>query len=168
MSRSIVTVIVVLAGMLPTAGWAASPPPVYAHMNGGNYFLEPVVAVLPGQKVVFVNQDTDAHTVVFYDPRTGSPLPNKIGTISGTKGPTDAISTYSVSFNHPGFKFYYCSVHAQLKPTFNKLVQPVKRAGTGGFAGPMAGVVVVTTDTALLQQNPPTTAERVLDGYFGG
>ena len=52
--------------------------------------------------------------------------------------------------------------------TFGKAVQPVKRMGTHGFKGPMAGLIVVTTDRTLLARNPPTTAEKTVKGFFGG
>ncbi len=147
---------------------AQAAPPVYIHMNGGNYFLEPVVAVRPGQKVVVVNQDTGAHTIVGYNPLTGAMSRHFNKTLLGTKGPGRKIATYAVSFPKPGFDPYYCSVHAQLAKTFGKAVQPVKRMGTHGFKGPMAGLIVVTTDRTLLARNPPTTAEKTVKGFFGG
>jgi plastocyanin len=155
-----------LAILSATAARAA--PPVYVHTNGGNYFLEPEVAVRPGQQVIFVNQDTGGHTVVGYNPQTGATSSGFNGTLLGTKGPGHKISTYAVSFSQPGFEPYFCSVHAQLETTFGKAVQPAKRPGTHGFKGPMAGLIVVTTDPGLLAQNPPTTAERIVPGFFGG
>jgi len=147
---------------------ARAAPPVYIHMNGGNYFLEPVVAVRPGQEVVFVNEDTDAHTIVGYDPSTGAVSQHFNNTVLGTKGPGHPIHTYAVSFPSAGLKAYFCSVHAELDHTFGTAVQPVKRMKTGGFKGPMAGLIIVTTDPALLEQNPPTTAAKIIKGFFGG
>jgi plastocyanin len=159
---------VVLAGLLAPAAAQAASPPVYIHMNGGNYFLEPVVAVRPGQQVVFVNQDTDPHTVVGYNPATGVVSSRFEGSVMGTKGPGHQLSTYAVSFDKPGFEPYFCSVHAELKPTLGNAAQPVKIKTTHGFAGPMAGLIVVTTDAALLAHNPPTTAEKIVPGFYGG
>lgn len=162
-------VTVALAVLLaPALARAATPRPVYIHMNGGNYFLEPMVAVRPGQKVVFVNQDTGAHTVVGYNPATGALSSRFNGPLPGTKGPGHKLSTYTVSFSKPGLEPYFCSVHAELATTFGKSVQPIKRMGTHGFKGPMEGLIVVTTDRALITENAPTTKERVVKGFFGG
>lgn len=161
---------VILATLLaPALAQAASPPPVYVHTNGGNFFLESVVAVQPGQKVVFVNQDTGGgHTVVGYNALTGALSRHMNGTLLTNKGPGHKPPTYTISFAKPGFYPYVCTVHAQLEPTFGKAVQAVKRKGTHGFAGPMAGLIVVTTDKALLKANPPTTKEETVKGFFGG
>src|SRR5579875_3209326 len=91
--------------------------PVYVHMNGGNYFLEPVVAVRPGQPVVFVNQDTGAHTIAGYNPLTGALSRRFEATLAGTKGPGHKLATYTVSFAKAGFKPYLCTVHARLAST---------------------------------------------------
>lgn len=155
------------AAFLACAG-ARAASPVYVHMNGGNFFLEPVVAVRPGQKVVFVNEDTGAHTIVGYNPATGVLSRRFNGTLLGTKGPGHKIATYGVSFAKAGVDPYFCSVHAQLAKTFKKAVQPVKRTGTHGFKGPMAGLIIVTTDHALLAKNPPTAREKIVKGFFGG
>lgn len=159
---------VVLLAALLAAAPAAAAPPVYVHMNGGNYFLEPVVAVRPGQKVVFVNQDTGAHTIVGYNPASGALSRHFDGTLPGTKGPGHKVATFAASFPKPGFKPYFCSVHARLAKTFGAAAQPVKRIGTHGFTGPMAGLIVVTTDRALLAANPPTAGEKIVKGFFGG
>jgi plastocyanin len=158
----------ILFAVLLAPAFARAAPPVYVHMNGGNYFLEPVVAVRPGQEVVFVNQDTDAHTIVGYHPSTGAISQRFNKTVLGTKGLGHPVHTYTVLFPTPGLEAYFCSVHAALAPTFGKAVQPVKQVKTGGFKGPMAGLVIVTTDPALLSQNPPTTAVKTVTGFFGG
>jgi plastocyanin len=147
---------------------ARNDPTVYVHMNGGNYFLEPIVVVRPGERVVFVNQDRDAHTIVGYNPLTGVRSREFQKILLGTKGPGYPIHTYTVSFPKAGLQAYYCSVHARLEATIGKAVQPVKRAGTNGFRGPMAGLIIVTTDPALLADNPPTAATEILKGFFGG
>jgi plastocyanin len=159
-------VIALLVMLGPAA--ARADPPVYIHMNGGNYFLEPVVAVRPGQEVVFVNQDTDAHTIVGYNPATGAASQKFNQIVPGTKGPGHAIHRYALRFSSPGLEAYFCSVHAELKTTFGSAVQPVRRAKTDGFPGPMIGLVIVTTDPELLRRNPPTTAVETVTGFFGG
>lgn len=149
-----------------TVGDAASGP-MYVHMNGGNHFLEPVIAVAPGQQVVFVSQDTGgAHTIVGFDPTTGKPMGPINGLVQAAKA--GAVTTYAVRIDRVGIYNYYCSIHAMLAKMLGNSVQPAVRPGVDGFKGAMAGVVIVTTDSALLDDNPPTSHERVVAGYFGG
>ena len=62
--RQLARFAVLTAALALTAGAAlAAPPPVYVHMNGANMFLERLVFVRPGQKLVFVNEDTGAHGI---------------------------------------------------------------------------------------------------------
>jgi plastocyanin len=167
MIRNATAAIALAALFAPALAQATALRPVYVHTNGGNYFLEPVVAVRPGQKVVFVNQDTGGgHTVVGYNPLTGATSKRFNGTLLTAKD--HKVSTYTVSFSKSGFEPYLCTVHAVLEKTFGKAVQPAKRVGTHGFKGAMAGLIIVTTDPALLARNPPTTKERVVKGFFGG
>lgn len=152
----------------PPAVAASALPPVYVHMNGANMFLEDVVAVRPGQPVVFVDQDTGAHTIIGYDPLTGKTSSHFDGEVQGTPGPDHPVSTYTIRFEHPGLKFYYCSVHAELTTEPGGRTVPKKRATVHGFGDPMAGLVIVTNDRALLADNPPSSHEKILPGYFGG
>ncbi len=151
---------------------AAAParplPPVYIHMNGFNAFVEAVVAVEPGQPVIFVNQDTGPHTIQGYSPITGKPLAAISGMVMGTAGPRHKVSTYRVILKKPGIYCYYCSMHAVLQKVYHRMVQPAHRQGVHGFAGAMAGVIVVTREKSLLQFDPPTCQRRILKGYFGG
>ncbi|TAM59587.1 Cupredoxin [bacterium] len=155
-----------LAASVPAA--QAAPGPVYVHMNGANDFLEPVVAVEPGQPVVFVNQDTDAHTIVGFDPQTGRRPLAINGRAAGTPGASHGVGTYTVRLSRPGIYTYYCSVHAALVKTFGQAVQAAPRRGVNGFGGAMSGVIIVTHDRRLLAENPKTSATRVLRGFFGG
>lgn len=147
---------------------SAHMPPVYVHMNGANMFLENVVVVRPGQKVVFVDQDTGAHTIIGYNPLTGTTSKRFDGAVQGTPGPGHPVSTYTIAFRRPGLKFYYCSVHAELVKEPGGRTVPKKRPTVHGFGDPMAGLIIVTTDRHLLTDNPPTTHEKILPGYFGG
>jgi plastocyanin len=146
----------------------ATPAPVYVHMNGANMFLEGVVAVRPGQKIIFVNEDTGTHTIVGYNPMTGAPSKKFDGAVAGTKGAGHKISTYSISFSHSGLHYYYCSVHADLKQQPGDGYLAKVRHGVNGFGDPMAGLIIVTTDKALLAENPKTASKKILPGYFGG
>ena len=148
--------------------WAKPAPPVYVHMNGANEFLEDVVVVRPGQPVVFVDEDTGAHTIVGYNPATGATSKHFDGVVAGTPGPGHPVHTYTVRFRHPGLKYYYCSVHAELARELGGVTLPKKRPTVGGYGTPMDGLIIVTTDPKLLADNPATSAHRILPHFFGG
>ena len=147
---------------------ATASAPVYIHMNGRNDFLEPTVAVAPGEPVVFVNEDTGFHNVIGYHRSTGKLNPAINGDLAGTKGAGHPVATYTVKLTKPGIYAYYCSVHAVLAKTYGAAVQPAHRPGVHGYPGAMAGEIVVTSDPSLVAQNPATTAKKILAGYFGG
>lgn len=149
-------------------GKSAAAPPVYVHMNGANMFLENVVVVRPGQPVVFVDEDTGDHTIIGYSPVTGKTSTRFNGVVQGTPGPGHPVHTYTISFSRPGLRFYYCSVHAELKHEPGGRTVPIKRPTVGGFGDPMSGLIIVTRSAALLNENPPTSAQRILPNYFGG
>jgi len=153
---------------LPLAAQAAAPKPVYIHMNGANMFLENPVAVRPGQAVVFVNEDTGGHTIIGYSAATGKTSTSFDGAVAGTKGAADGVHTYTVRFKHQGIVHYYCSVHAILAQEPGGRTVAKVRPGVDGFGDPMAGTIIVTNDAKLLADNPKTTSEKVLPGYFGG
>ena len=152
----------------PASLAAPAAPPVYVHMNGANMFLENVVAVRPGQKVVFVNEDTGDHTIIGYDPLDGKTSKRFDGDVTGTPGAGHAVSTYTIAFAHTGLQFYYCSVHAELMKEPGGRTMPKKRPTVHGFGDPMAGLIIVTNDKRLLRDNPPTSHEKILPDYFGG
>ena len=151
------------------AAFAAAPPPVYVHMNGANMFLERLVFVRPGQKLVFVNEDTGPHAIQGYNPATGK-LAKRFHdpVLQGTKGAGHKVHTFSISFKHQGPRFYFCPVHAMLMKAPGPVWAPKKRPTVHGFGTPMSGEVIVTTDPALLADNPKTAHEKILKGYFGG
>lgn len=150
-----------------SSGSAASP--VYVHMNGSNEFLERLVFVRPGQKVVFVNEDTGPHAVRGYNPQTGAKSKSfDDADLKGTPGKGHGVHTYSISFKHQGVQWYYCPIHADLKKAPGGGVWPKVRPGVNGFGTPMAGVIVVTKDKTLLADNPKTASEKVLPKFFGG
>ncbi len=144
------------------------PSAIFVHMDGANAFVESVVAVKPGEPVVFVNEDTGMHMIDSYNPLNGKLTHYMKGVVQGTTGPKGKIDYYEVKFKHPGFYYYYCPVHAILAKIYNGSVQPAHRPGVHGFPGAMAGLIVVTTDKALLSENPPTSHKQILSNYFGG
>lgn len=168
MPRSVLIALVMAALLAPPASVRSAPAPVYVHMNGANDFLEPVVAVRPGQSVVFVNQDTDPHTIVGFDPQTGRHPLAINGRAAGTPGAGHAAGTFTVTLSRPGIYSYYCSLHATLSKTYRGAAQAAPRKGVDGYGGAMAGVIIVTSDPRLLSGNPKTAAQRILPGFFGG
>ncbi|MGC9269674.1 cupredoxin domain-containing protein [Acidiphilium sp.] len=166
MKPFIVALGLALAGI--ASARAAGMSPVYVHMNGANMFLENPIAVRPGQKLVFVNEDTGGHTIIGFSPTSGATSKAFDGAVAGTKGPGHKVHTYSISFSRQGIVHYYCSVHAILaKEPGGRTVAKV-RPGVHGFGDPMAGTIIVTTDPKLLADNPKTASEKILPGYFGG
>lgn len=151
---------------------AASPSPIYVHMNGLNDFLPKVVFVRPGQPVTFVNQDQGSHSIHGYSPVGGSLMKGMDEQlISGTPGPGHPVHTYTVTFNRIGVHYYLCTVHAHLvkiyqPPSGEGYFLPARRARTNGYTGSMAGVVIVTKEAALLESDPPITHERLLPRFW--
>ncbi|CAG4904494.1 unnamed protein product [Acidocella sp. C78] len=171
MNRSALTLGLASALILgaATASAASPPQPVYIHMNGANEFLERLVFVRPGQKVVFVNEDTGPHAILGYNPQTGAASKTfDDPALGGTPGRGHKLHTYAISFRHQGPQWYYCPVHAELAKAPGGVWLPKVRPGVHGFGTPMAGLIVVTTDPALLKDNPATSAAKILPGYFGG
>ncbi len=169
LSIALVAAIATLGFVKPAPARAAGMRPVYIHMNGANEFLERLVFVRPGQKVVFVNEDTGDHAIQGYNPETGAKskvFRDKV--ISGTPGPHHPVHTYTISFAHQGPQFYFCPVHAQLKKGPGGVWLPVRRSTTHGFGAAMAGEIIVTNDRALLARNPKTAWKKILPKFFGG
>lgn len=167
--RGFLSIVACLLGGLAACS-AAAPAlnPVYVHMNGANMFLENVVAVRPGQPIVFVNEDTGIHMVQGYNPLTGKANPKFSATLLGTPGPNHPVHTYAIRFTHPGIYYYYCPIHAMLKMAPGGIHVPFKRPTVHGFGTPMAGLIIVTTDSALIRDNPPSSQHKILPGYFTG
>jgi plastocyanin len=100
------------------------------------------VTIHAGDTVKWVNNDTDAHTVVSDDAFNSA----------GHQGTNrDLLSGKSVSlrFSRPGTFVYYCRFHARLDAS-NQPVAPGPDGGikdpSGNFGTPMSGVVTVLPD----------------------
>jgi len=98
------------------------------------------VTIHAGDKVKWVNHDTDDHTVVTdnaFD-TAGHKGVNKRLTASG--------GALSLRFKHPGTFVYYCRFHARLDAK-NQPVAPGPdggiQASNGNFGTPMSGVITV-------------------------
>ncbi|HKS75545.1 MAG TPA: plastocyanin/azurin family copper-binding protein [Terriglobales bacterium] len=98
------------------------------------------ITVRVGQKVQWINNDTDDHTVVS----------NDVFNTAGHRGVNVLLpangGTYTLTFNHPGVFPFYCRFHAMLDQDH----QPIAPGPDGGiqdmhgnFGTPMNGVVTV-------------------------
>jgi len=153
---------------------AAGIPPVYVHMNGLNDFLPTLVVARMDQPVVFVNQDTGVHSIHGYNPISGQLLKGiDAPVIMGTPGAGHLVHTYTVRLSRPGIYYYICTIHAHLVSVYQPPHHakpyrlPIKRARVNGYGGNMAGVIIVTSNPALLKSNPPIVHQRILPDFWG-
>ena len=98
------------------------------------------ITVHVGDRVKWVNTDTDDHTVVA----------DSAFDTAGHKGTNSRLKanggTLSLRFKHPGTFVYYCRFHARLD-SFQQPVAPGPEGGIqgsrGNFGTPMSGVITV-------------------------
>jgi plastocyanin len=96
-----------------------------------------------GDRVKWINNDSDDHTVVSDDAFD----------TAGHKGTDHLIpangGTFVLRFRHSGMFVYYCRFHAHLD-SFNQPVAPGPDGGiqdnNGNFGTPMSGVITVLSD----------------------
>ena len=149
--RYFVLASVITAGMLsPFAvqqAEASRPKTVTVNIPGEDRFAPFAVTVSVGDKVQWVNGDTDDHTVVAdkaFD-TAGHDNVNHVIKGTGTAG-TGAPGQFSLVFNHPGTFVYYCRFHSHLDAA-NQPVAPGPKGGiqdaNGNFGTPMMGIVTV-------------------------
>jgi plastocyanin len=125
----------------------ASPRPRTTTVNipGEDRFAPFAVTLRVGDRVQWVNGDTDNHTVVADDPFTtaGHDDTNHLLLGTASKG---GPGQFSLVFNHPGTFVYYCRFHAHLDAA-NQPVAPGPDGGIqdlkGNFGTPMMGIVTV-------------------------
>jgi plastocyanin len=103
-------------------------------------FIPFALTIRAGDRVRWVNQDTDDHTVVSddaFDTAGHQGTDQLIGANGGT---------LALRFNRPGTFVYYCRFHAHLD-AFNQPVAPGPDGGiqdkNGNFGTPMSGVITV-------------------------
>jgi plastocyanin len=98
------------------------------------------VTIHAGDKVKWVNHDTDDHTVVSDKPFDSAGHKGVNKRLTGNGG------TFSLRFMHAGTFVYYCRFHARLDAK-NQPVAPGPDGGiqssNGNFGTPMSGVVTV-------------------------
>ena len=97
-------------------------------------------AIRVGQRVQWVNNDTDDHTIVSDDAFNTSG-PRGVDVLLPANG-----GTVSIRFQHPGTFPFYCRFHAHLDAA-NQPVAPGPDGGiqdpNGNYGTPMAGVITV-------------------------
>ncbi len=100
------------------------------------------LTIQAGDRVRWVNNDSDDHTVVSDDAF------NTAGH-RGLNHLLPAGGSFVLRFNHPGTFVYYCRFHAHLDE-FNQPVAPGPDGGiqdpNGNFGTPMSGVITVLGD----------------------
>jgi plastocyanin len=113
---------------------------------GQDRFTPFAVTIRAGQRVEWINRDTDDHTVVS-DARFDSADHAKIDhLLPGTDSNHGQPGTFELRFDKPGTFVYYCRFHAHLD-AFNQPIAPGPRGGIqdskGNFGTPMMGVITV-------------------------
>ena len=103
------------------------------------------VTVRVGDRVRWVNGDTDDHTVVADDAFTTAGHDDTNHLILGTAS-KGGPGQFSLVFHHPGTFVYYCRFHAHLDAA-GQPVAPGPEGGiqdtSGNFGTPMMGIVTV-------------------------
>jgi plastocyanin len=124
-----------------TRGMAASDgsKPIQVVIPGEDRFTPFAVTIRVGQKVTWVNKDSETHYVVSDDAFN----------TAGHRGVNHAVPAggkFTLIFNHPGVFPFYCRLHAMLDAD-NQPKAPGPEGGIqdkdGNFGTPMNGVVTV-------------------------
>jgi len=100
-----------------------------------------------GDRVTWVNNDTDDHTVVSDDAFNTEGHQGLDHLIPGTDNNGGKPGTFTLTFRHAGTFVYYCRFHARLDAD-SQPVAPGPRGGiqdaNGNFGTPMNGIISVT------------------------
>jgi len=106
---------------------------------GEDRFTPFAITIVVGQKVTWINKDTEGHTIVSDDAF------NTAGH-RGVNVVVKAGGMFSLTFTHPGVFPFYCRFHATLDAE-NQPKAPGPRGGiqdpNGNFGTPMNGVITV-------------------------
>jgi len=132
-----------------TGAWAApKAKPGTTHtvnIPGEDRFAPFAVTVHVGERVQWVNGDTDNHTVVTDDAFTTAGHDDVNHLILGTAS-KGGPGQFSLTFDKPGAFVYYCRFHAHLDAD-HQPVAPGPEGGiqdaNGNFGTPMMGVITV-------------------------
>lgn len=99
-----------------------------------------------GDRVVWVNRDTDDHTIVSDDSFSTTGPQSLDVLLPGTDSNGGQPGQYEIHFSHPGTFIFHCRFHSHLD-AFQQPVAPGPDGGiqdaSGNFGTPMMGVVTV-------------------------
>ena len=131
---------------VPQAVPKDNPHRVHVVVPGEDRFTPFNLTIHAGELVVWVNQDTDDHTVVS-DDNFNSTGPRKIDVlVPGTDSNGGKPGRFAIHFTEPGTFVYHCRLHAHL----DEAQQPVAPGPKGGIQDadgnhgtPMMGVITV-------------------------
>lgn len=131
---------------VPQAAPKDNPHRVHVVVPGEDRFTPFNMTIHAGELVVWVNQDTDDHTVVS-DDNFNSTGPRKIDVVvPGTDSNGGKPGRFAIHFSEPGTFLYHCRFHSHL----DSAQQPAAPGPDGGiqdpdgnFGTPMMGVITV-------------------------
>ena len=113
---------------------------------GEDRFVPFVTVIRAGERVEWVNQDTENHTVVSNDFFTTTDNKGTNMLLLGTDSNSGKPGVVVLRFKEPGVFAYYCRFHAKLDAN-HQPVAPGPEGGIqdakGNFGTPMNGVIVV-------------------------
>jgi plastocyanin len=124
---------------------SARPKTTTVNIPAEDRFAPFAVTVKVGERVQWVNGDTDDHTVVSDEAFNTAGHDDTDHLILGTAS-KGGPGQFSLVFHHPGTFVYYCRFHAHLDAA-GQPVAPGPKGGiqdtSGNFGTPMMGIVTV-------------------------
>jgi plastocyanin len=135
-----------LAGAAPDPAASARAAHHQVIVPGEDRFTPFTQTIRAGESMLWINMDTDDHTVVSIDTlnTTGPKRVDRL--LKGTDNNGGKPGTLSLRFNEPGVFVYYCRFHAHLDADH----QPAAPGPDGGiqdadgnFGTPMMGIITV-------------------------
>jgi plastocyanin len=136
-------------GLAPSGAQPPSHPQHIVNIPDTDKFVPFQMTVHVGDKVTWINSDTDDHTVVSDDAFDTVGLDGLEHLIPGTDNNNGQPGTFTVQFNHAGTFVYYCMFHSMLDGD-NQPIAPGPRGGitdaNGNFGTPMSGVITVVNN----------------------
>jgi plastocyanin len=133
----------------PTAASAPRHPRHVVTIPDTDKFVPFQMTVHVGDRVTWINSDTDDHTIVS-DRAFNTAGHSRLDVlIKGTDANKGRPGVFSLRFDHPGTFVYYCRFHAHLDSDAQP-VAPGPRGGiqdaNGNFGTPMNGLITVVDD----------------------
>ena len=129
-----------LASFNPAVAQSSDPTVRQIIVPGEDRFTPFAITIRTGQRVQWVNNDADDHTVVSNDTFNAAG-PRGINVLLKANG-----GTFSIKFDHPGTFPFYCRFHSMLDSA-NQPKAPGPEGGiqdqNGNYGTPMNGVITV-------------------------